>query len=289
MNRTLFILSLQSILFNIQAQEFSFQLFFEDAVGNKDTITLGYDKSATNDIDTSFGEVNIIYEEIVKPFDVQISDEWHFRSNGLPGNFHTKKQILHYACIDYYDGVQGIDIFSKHWPVNVRWDNTLFDPQCRNGSLITCHHPGAWWDAGCPIGSFIQLMKWDGMLSFDSNNQGSIINTNYGYINEFNDTIAFYFFVFGPPGVSNVAVEDEFKTAERIKVSPNPVVDKLSLHIPEDLGNLESLQILSLEGQTLLRSNNIMDIDLSNLSSGIYLIQVQMELGHKAIAKFIRR
>ena len=35
-------------------EEFSFQLYFEDAVGNRDTITLGYDPLATDTMEMLF-------------------------------------------------------------------------------------------------------------------------------------------------------------------------------------------------------------------------------------------
>ncbi len=51
----LFIISLFSIC---KAQEFSFQLKFIDAIGNTDSVTLGYDLTATNAIDPEFAESN---------------------------------------------------------------------------------------------------------------------------------------------------------------------------------------------------------------------------------------
>lgn len=287
MKRTLVILSLQWLLLNIHAQEFSFQLFFNDAAGNKDTITLGYDSTATNDIDINFGEKNIISEKIDKPFDVRISDEWYYRGwKGIPGSFHTKKQIVKYECGDYFDAIQGVDIFTKHWPVTMSWDTSLFEPYCRKGSLLTCIHPGGWWDVGCPLGFYVQLFENDAISSFGSNNGNGI---GYGYVNDDNDTIAYYFFTFGPPGVFHVATKDEFKTAERIKVSPNPVTDKFSLHIPEIFGKLESIQLFSLTGQVLLLENKTEDIDVSHLSTGFYFIKTTFVGGKKAITKFNKR
>jgi len=98
-----------------------------------------------------------------------------------------------------------------------------------------------------------------------------------------------YGFFVCPPGIFHVAVKDEFKTTDQIKVNSNPVIDKLSVHIPDALGKLESLQVLSITGQILLTINYSNGIDPNSLSPGIYFIHAQFENGRKAIAKFIKR
>src|SRR5690554_219642 len=74
-----------------EAQTFQFQMFFEDAIGNKDTLTIGYDLNGTELIDSSFGEENIIGIPLDSTFDVRISDAFYNYGNAT---FHTKKQIL---------------------------------------------------------------------------------------------------------------------------------------------------------------------------------------------------
>ncbi len=44
-------------------EEFSFTLYFEDAIGNKDSLILGYDELATNGEDEEFGEENVIFND----------------------------------------------------------------------------------------------------------------------------------------------------------------------------------------------------------------------------------
>jgi hypothetical protein len=61
--------------FAVYGQQFSFQMFFTDAAGNKDTITLGYDLAATDSIDAAFGEINILSVTRDTVFDVRISNE----------------------------------------------------------------------------------------------------------------------------------------------------------------------------------------------------------------------
>ncbi|MCB0375492.1 MAG: hypothetical protein KDD04_06205, partial [Sinomicrobium sp.] len=47
-----------------QTAQFETTLYFEDAVGNRDSVIVGYDTLATHDIDPEFGE-----QELVSPFD----------------------------------------------------------------------------------------------------------------------------------------------------------------------------------------------------------------------------
>ncbi len=62
------------------AQEFSFTLNFEDALGNTDSLIIGYDNNGTDGIDAAFGEVNIISVPYNSGIDVRISDEWWNRT-----------------------------------------------------------------------------------------------------------------------------------------------------------------------------------------------------------------
>ena len=65
----------------VTAQEFSFQMYFEDAAGNKDTLTIGYDPNGTDTIDAQFGEANIISTLPDSAFDLRITNEWYNRGH----------------------------------------------------------------------------------------------------------------------------------------------------------------------------------------------------------------
>jgi hypothetical protein len=74
----LILFSLGSIL-TAASQQFSFKMYFKDAIGNTDSITLGYDPSASDSVDISFGEINIISTPLDSGLDVRITDEWDKR------------------------------------------------------------------------------------------------------------------------------------------------------------------------------------------------------------------
>jgi hypothetical protein len=55
-------------------QEYSFPLYFEDAVGNKDTLNFGFDQSASFGVDENLGEANIIGQPYDSTFFVFFTD-----------------------------------------------------------------------------------------------------------------------------------------------------------------------------------------------------------------------
>jgi len=50
--------------FVLSSQEFITELFFENSNGVRDTVYVGYDPSASIEIDTQFGEVDITSEPL---------------------------------------------------------------------------------------------------------------------------------------------------------------------------------------------------------------------------------
>lgn len=64
-----------------------------------------------------------------------------------------------------------------------------------------------------------------------------------------------------------------------IEVYPNPVKDKLKIQNTENI-KIESISIIDLKGQKLLKfEKNRTELDLSGISTGIYLLKVKYENG----------
>lgn len=128
---TLFATLTLSFLYTLNAQEFSFEIYFEDAAGNRDTITLGFDPSGRDGIDVQFGEVNIIDVPLKSTLDVRITDEWDNRFiHNTPGTYHTKTQIIQKQECGVDFSINSIDIHTKNWPVTASWDSSLFTDPC---------------------------------------------------------------------------------------------------------------------------------------------------------------
>ena len=161
------------------SQEFKMKLWFQDAVGNKDSIELGYDLLATDSIDSQYGETNSITTPWSNNFEVRISNEWKNRfNNNQSGTYHTKKQIVKKQLCSIPHSVTAIDIKAQHWPVTVSWDSTLNFTDCYNSSLLTSVMPYGWWDTP----GFISLFANSSKKTFMPNEL--YFNNYYKYINE---------------------------------------------------------------------------------------------------------
>lgn len=108
---------------------FTMPIWFEDAVGNRDTLWVGSDTAASSSqINPQFGEV-----EITAPFD----SVFEVRGvHGSDGYWHTTKTIIEYtsgsgSCMLPND--TRIMIHALHWPVSIEWDTLLLK------QLSPCH------------------------------------------------------------------------------------------------------------------------------------------------------
>jgi hypothetical protein len=259
--------------FSAQAQQFSFQMFFTDAIGNRDTLTLGYDTAATILIDASFGEVNIIGVPLDSVFDVRITDEWDKQGQGT---FHTKKQIVRYNCVSPIYNIQSIDIKAKHWPVTATWDKTLFNDSCRD-----------WSDFKSQLGDIggYSDLNWVKLISKDSVTFTSNVSPwggggSYAYINNASDTIPVFFQTF-IDSLHAFSIKEQYKIGE-VKVFPNPASNYSSIDVKEEV----TACFYNTLGQLVLTTGKKENIDISTLPQGLYLIRIAYKSGQSGIVKF---
>lgn len=125
-----------------QTAHFETTLYFEDAVGNRDSVVIGYDTLATNDIDPEFGE-----QELLSPFD-SIFEIRAGTSYFLLRDKLSKKIINRgspatgpFPLGNCYSGLNiFIYVWAKHQPVKVWWDRTVFlEPPCYRASVLFNH------------------------------------------------------------------------------------------------------------------------------------------------------
>lgn len=278
--KTLFILVFLSQI--AIGQEFSFNMYFEDAAGNKDSLTIGYDLSGTDTIDPEFGEINIISVPLDLSLDVRISNEWNNRVyHNIPGTFHTKKQIIKkQECGGYYT-INSIDIFTDNWPVFVYWDSTLFADTCLNGSLFTSVMPGGWWDTG----GFIEVLQSNSSSSFTPNYPN--YNDYYGYITDNNDTIDVFWQTFADSTIFMVGMEETINN--EIRIFPNPTSDKVIIDLKNQDQRIENIRVFDIHGRIrpVIRIKN--EIDFSNEANGLYFIYLQLTNGKVLVQKVLKK
>ena len=266
----------------INAQEFSFKMYFEDAIGNKDTLIIGYDINGTDAIDPEFGEINIISIPLDTSFDVRISNEWQNRLyDNIPGTFHTKKQIIEKKECGIWYSINSIDIFTNNWPVTVKWDSTLFIDTCLNCSLFTSVMPGGWWDTG----GFIEILVGSNSTTFAPNHPYH--DEFYGYINENNDTIDVFWQTFGDSTVLILGTE-ELVSNKNFKIYPNPTINNITIQfIDQDL-KIDNVQVLNINGKPQPVTVTGKNIDLAKIPNGLYFIQFSISNGQTITKKIIK-
>jgi hypothetical protein len=265
-------LILLSILFHLyqpsEAQIFQFQMFFEDAIGNRYTLTIGYDVNGTELIDPSFGETNIIGIAWDSIFDVRITDA--FINKGI-ATFHTKKQIVPDSCTGWRFPVVSIDIKSKYWPITATWDNSLFGTECIMGSVFTSFHPGGWFDfPGFPSNLNRVNIAFTNQVTFTSNyNTAFGYDEEYAYVNSQNDTIPYFWMAFGDSTLMTWGVESIICD---VKSYPNPVKDLF--YIDNQNHSIKAIKIIDMMGRSQMADFKDGHIDMREFQTGYYLIML---------------
>jgi hypothetical protein len=146
MEKLKFIIIVSLLPFCLYGQDFSTSFVFKDSRGKTDTLIVGYSPNATDSLDTSLGEMNILDSKIDTTFFVYASDIIALDKGKLhKPQYKTKKQILNPklnpkpACID---------IICNTFPLTIKWDRNLFGDTSRSKSFIIATPPGGWFDVG---------------------------------------------------------------------------------------------------------------------------------------------
>lgn len=128
---------LGSHLYSQQTALFQATIQVEDAMGNKDSVVIGYDSEATYDIDPDFGEA-----AITTPFDSVLEVR---AMSALSFNNALSKVIIEYGqFIPAHNCHSGplifIYVWSKYQPITVSWDSAYFlNNVCIRGSFLSNH------------------------------------------------------------------------------------------------------------------------------------------------------
>ncbi|MCB0434441.1 MAG: T9SS type A sorting domain-containing protein, partial [Mangrovimonas sp.] len=275
-------------------QEFSFELFFEDSEGNQDSIVLGYDQNATDDIDSAFGEDNIISVPYNSGLDVRVTDEQKALTNfpnPIPATYHTKTQIIQKNCPTSFS-VLAIDIVTENWPVTITWNSTLFNDICRNGSVFTSINPGGWWDTGSPsefeCGFYRVILLNENQTVFCDNTDYPEFptNDNYSYLTDDNKAVSVFWFTFGN---EDILLNIEDHVLSNVKAYPNPTDDKLWFDINKTDLESDKVELMDINGKGVkIKLNDDNSISIENLENGIYFLKLKFKNGSVLLKKIIK-
>ena len=277
------ILALFSIIL-VQAQQFTFDVYLEDAVGNRDTITLGYDATASDTINPQYGEVNIVNQAWDSVFEVRLSEFDYINYSGSTYNpsFQSKKKIIKFIpqipCI-YSSGPIFIAVKNKYRPFHFTWDSTLFQDTVRMSSGFQFYHyvcPGPVWASST-----------DSLMYEDPFNY-----CEQCHIQQNGDTIWLIGFTFSY--FNTIGLQDPNSKDIVIKAYPNPVKDVVTFDM-ENINQESELIIYNSLGQLVKEvqiDNAKQDykISISDYKSGIYYYQITLLNSQKKYSgKFVKQ
>ncbi|MBN9294085.1 MAG: T9SS type A sorting domain-containing protein [Flavobacteriia bacterium] len=299
----LFLLLFLSTFLSAQ-EEFSFQLYFEDAAGTKDTITLGYDPLATDGIDATFGEANILNQPWGDSLDVRIGDltyqayplEWLSNNSYL-----TKKQILTLLCdeesIEVNSSSVSLQFKIQNLPIKISWNYDLFGNTCRwKSSFYGNIYGSGWYGPGILLGS----NNGDYLLNYNNVNNNDpapfmIINEDQNYLWKLiqayetnGDTIAVLQFAFWGSKSNGINTN----TFPIMSISPNPSTDLMTIDLSDNWNNEPyELTIYQLDGTLMKKqalSSNINTISVNELNRGIYFFTLTDNAGTTVTQKIMK-
>ena len=271
-----------------QAQ-FETSFYFEDAIGNRDTIVIGADTSAYNIVNTHLGE-SLLTQPWDSAFEVRVAREDNYHNHLWFGEqlYLYDKRITYLFDIPecgYSTSVIFL-MFTENYPVTVTWDTNVwsFDnsPCPIDGSFF--HHtdyvlePG-WW----PVFNYACLGSRNSFEFgiMDNEPYSGIIDTVYGVGMEFIYGLQLYT---GPledpvsPCYLEVSVNDLIK--QEFIIYPNPTRGHVSIQSEELTPILyDIISVRDIQGVEVFRASkiNCSTMDLSHLSSGLYLISLLNE------------
>jgi hypothetical protein len=266
----------------VKAQEFYFVLNFEDNAGNRDYLWFGYDKSATDSIDEQFQEINIIDSVMNDKLDVRFSD--YLMNN--PASFQSKIQITLRNNFGHWPTVSTIEIKCENWPVRASWDSFLFDNMEYNGSVFTSWYPGGWFDCSSGYSDLsVVFLKDQNEVVFTKNYSDGYVGDRTSYLNNHGDSISLYWITLAD---RSIVEKKEFKE-NQVKIFPNPANDLLYFENRLQNESFDKCIIYSISGMIETCSDVVSPLNISDLKSGIYYIELSSGNGRKHYSRFIKQ
>lgn len=262
--------------FHSVAQEFSFPIFFEDAIGNKDTIIVGHDSLGSLAIQEEFGEVDILGTTYDSVFEVRTAiyeyDDVACFDNNDPRLAESRQMIVKNTCydLDYFDEAESIMAVIKcqNLPFTVSWDATIFTDTCQWVRIVDWA-PGGWFDACCCNGASIT----DLMHTLSS---ATFISTDY-IIHTPQDTFFTLFFPF--EGDKTVRLDESNTPNEVFRLFPNPTSNYLEIEFPENnTRERDRMEIVffDIHGREVFTSKlSSHRIDIRECKPGLYFYQIR--------------
>lgn len=268
--------------------EFEFKLYFEDAKSNLDSIILGYDSTAGPTIDPEFGEMDITDLPFNSSLEVRGSLFSYNQSKIFIDGY--RQEICDMGRTNYLN----VDIYSKNYPITMRWDSSLFlFEECRVWSHFTRDLNNS---LGIPIvvdGLHLLNQASQFIIDEDYINYTKPAGMN-SYVHDVEgigkDTIQSIFFGFGKQAPFNVSVNE--LDLLPFSLFPNPASNQINIEFPENFsGSSINFQIFDALGRIIREAESFYNndkIEVGTLKSGIYYLKIFDESKLIGIEKFMK-
>ncbi len=123
-----------------QTAFFETTIYFEDAVGNRDSIIVGNDIGANIEFNPQFGEqdINTPFDSV---FEVRAEHYLDVSFQILSKKIIGSAEMVHpaYNCLLAVEPIT-FYVYAKYQPITVSWDKNQFNNSfCRTGTILTSH------------------------------------------------------------------------------------------------------------------------------------------------------
>lgn len=262
------------------SQEFQSTIWLEDINGRMDSVTIGYDPSASESIDGTFGALDITNQPWAA-FEIRASqidvteiingeDISNPRSISDLSRYQTKTEIIPKNCSSLIEVsnqagyVPFITLFiaSDAYPIKIKWNQTDFENDCLSKSVISDWPISTWWDIPCC--SNLEINE----TLFSETNEITIHHQiGMQVVNENLDTLI----------MLNISLKDGLETSTKkiedesdFTIYPNP--SNGVFYIPQ---NAEIMNVIDRNGNIVLYKNEGQKISIP--IEGVFFIQLNIE------------
>lgn len=287
----------------------STELYFEDAAGRRDTLTLGWYNSLDDGVinyDVALGEENLIGVPFDSTFEVRISDGVAYGQEirKMSHNFYGKRG-LHTPFSQFCQYGYQAPILLIHTvdpPVRISWDSMFFAQEiCTYNSILLDHdiwiefspEEEPWKRNGVyELQNYCMIDQGMAELSLVPIDYPRIGWTDFTYDFPLNsgDTVthgAYAILVdFYIPFLCDrlfTSTEDDLLAQEAFNVFPNPASDCIYIS-NMDVG--AGVEVFDLAGSRVVTAQKA-EIDISGLRSGTYVVKTVVN-GARRVAKFMK-
>jgi hypothetical protein len=307
---------------NLTAQNdsiaFIMPFYFEDAVGNRDTVFVGASEYGDGTLNPEWGEINTFSTPFDSVFEVRLTPTREF----LDSDERILETFSKTLIVEYNDfGTIGdcsivleaptFVVNALYPPVTVSWDQDLFSPGnylgCAKGTFIVNtlapYSIEAWYDAADLLGfdyyclagtTTATITPWEGEFPGGPGYNDFAVHHIEGSTNAMDTLMAMHLFWARTTAEPCFTIVDTDDFLGEINpplgaIYPNPVSDRLYLPVTDNI-ELVSVVVSSLEGRLLFSNDSRpTDIDVSDWPPGMYILHYRTKQGETGAQRFIKQ